>query len=71
MAPDMLDYQTFKLVHAHDGDRYPMVDVTEDVAAHDPERAWIEGERIFRCPVCDSEVVVVPPGGDVPDQNLG
>jgi len=66
----MFDYRNFQLVHAHDDERFPMVDATDDATAHDPERGWIEGERIFRCPQCDAQVVVVAPGGDLPDPKL-
>ena len=67
----MLDYRTFQLVHAHDGERFPMVEATGDATAHDPERGWVEGERIFRCPGCDARVVVVQAGREAPDPNLG
>jgi hypothetical protein len=67
----MFDYGTFQLVHAHDGERYPMADATEDATAHDPERGWVEGERIFRCAGCDTQVVVVQAGRDAPDPNVG
>jgi hypothetical protein len=63
----MYDYQTFKLVHLHDGERITMEERGhEDAADHDPERGWVEGARIFRCGRCAEEVVVMPPGHDEP-----
>ncbi len=56
----MFDYQTIKLMHRHgEGDYAPMAEGQEHgSAAHDPERAWLRGARIFRCTKCEDEVVL-------------
>jgi hypothetical protein len=58
----MFDYQTVKLLHRHsDEDWVPMVEGSEHgSAAHDPERRWLHGAKIFRCTRCDEEIAVVP-----------
>jgi hypothetical protein len=58
----MFDYQTVKLLHRHgDDDWIPMTEGSEhDVAAHDPERGWLAGARIFRCSRCDEEIAMSP-----------
>ena len=63
----MFDYQTIKLMHRHGGDDYaPMAEGTEHgSSAHDPERSWLKGARIFRCTQCEDEIVIVP-NGDTP-----
>jgi hypothetical protein len=60
----MFDYQTVKLMHRHGDDEYaPMVEGSEHTsAAHDPERAWLKGARIFKCTRCADEVVIAPDG---------
>lgn len=58
----MFDYQTVKLLHHHGNDEWvPMAEGSEhDAAAHDPERAWLRGARIFRCTTCEEEIAFVP-----------
>lgn len=58
----MFDFQTVKLMHRHGGEDYaPMSEGSEHgPVAHDPERSWLKGARIFRCTRCDDEVVVAP-----------
>jgi hypothetical protein len=58
----MFDYQTVKLLHSHgDGHYVPMAENPDhDSAAHDPERAWLSGARIFRCTTCDEEIIMTP-----------
>ena len=58
----MFDYQTVKLLHRHgDDDWIPMTAGSHhDPAAHDPERGWLKGARIFRCSRCDEEIAIVP-----------
>lgn len=58
----MFDYQTVKLLHRHsDADWVPMQEGGDhDAAAHDPERSWLRGARIFRCTTCDEQIAVVP-----------
>jgi hypothetical protein len=58
----MYDYQTLKLLHRH-GTEWVELQAHEahDAAAHDVERAWGKGARIFKCTKCDEEVAVVPP----------
>ena len=67
----MLDYQTIKLMHRHGDDDYaPFAEVSEHgSAAHDPERAWLRGARIFRCTRCADEVVLTAPDGELPSQH--
>jgi hypothetical protein len=58
----MYDYQTVKLMHRHgDDDWVPMTELEHDPAAHDPERAWLHGARLFKCTRCDDIVVATPP----------
>jgi len=58
----MFNYQTVNLLHRHgDDDWIPMTEGTEhDVAAHDPERGWLAGARIFKCSRCDEEIAIAP-----------
>lgn len=63
----VIDYQSLKLMHLHGDERFPMQETSHlDAAAHDPERGWVSGARIFRCMRCDEEVVVMP-GDKAPD----
>lgn len=63
-----IDYQSFKLMHLHGDERFPMHEGRHhDATDHDPERGWVSGARIFRCTRCDEEVVVMPPGNTVSD----
>ena len=63
----MFDYQTVKLMHRHGADDYvPMVESEHDPAAHDPERAWLRGARLFKCSRCEEQVVISAPGSDEP-----
>ncbi|MEW5990491.1 MAG: hypothetical protein AB1736_03980 [Chloroflexota bacterium] len=62
-----IDYPTFKLPHPHGDQRVPMHEGSHhDVAAHDPERDWVGGARVFRCTSCDEEVIVVPADAAAP-----
>jgi hypothetical protein len=59
----VFDFPTLKLMHVHDGERYPMTERQDhDPADHDPERGWARGARIFSCSHCDEEILVEPPG---------
>jgi hypothetical protein len=58
----MYDFATIKLMHRHGGDDYaPMTEVDHGPEAHDPERSWLKGSKIFKCTQCDDEVAVSPP----------
>jgi hypothetical protein len=59
----MYDYQTIKLLHRHSDENWvPMTEGSHhDAAAHDPERGWLRGARIFRCTSCDEEIAIEPP----------
>jgi hypothetical protein len=58
----MFDYQTVKLLHRHGDDWVPMSEGGDhDAAAHDPERAWLRGARIFKCTTCDEQIAMLPP----------
>ena len=61
----MLDFQAIRLLHRHGNGEYAaMVERGEhSAAAHDPERQWIRGSRIFGCTSCADEIVVVPDEG--------
>ena len=64
----MFDFTTVKLMHPHGKDFYPMAETSHhDAAQHDPERSWQRGARIFRCSRCEEEIVVLPPGVEVPE----
>lgn len=55
----MFELEGLSLVHPHDGEDVPMEEIRErDAASDDPERVWATGERIYRCPTCDEQVVV-------------
>ena len=58
----MLDFQAIRLLHRHGNGEYAaMVERAEhSAAAHDPERQWIKGTRIFGCATCSDEIVVQP-----------
>ena len=58
----MFDYQTVKLLHNHGNEDWvPMSEgLDHDSAAHDPERAWLRGARIFKCDTCEEEIAIVP-----------
>jgi transcription initiation factor IIE alpha subunit len=66
----MFDPRIATLIHAHEDDMVPMEDATEnarghhDASAHDPERSWGVSRRLFRCPRCGEEVVVVDKTGE-------
>jgi len=65
----MFDYQTVKLLHHHGNDDWvPMAEVEHGSAAHDPERAWLRGGRIYRCTSCEEEVVITEPPDARPDK---
>ena len=58
----MFDYQTIKLLHRHGDDEWvPMEGLEHSSAAHDPERAWLRGARIFKCTTCEEQVAVELP----------
>lgn len=66
----MYDFQTFKLLHLLGSERVPMEERGHhDAAAHDPERSWQKGARIFRCSRCAEEIVVIPAGQDMPESD--
>ncbi len=69
----MFDYQTVKLLHRHgDDDWIPMTEGSDhDAAAHDPERGWLHGARIFKCSRCDEQIAISPPdstGSEAPGE---
>jgi hypothetical protein len=61
----MLDFQAVRLLHRHGNGEYAaMVERAEQsAAAHDPEREWIKGTRIFACASCADEIVIQPASG--------
>ncbi len=63
----MFHYETVKILHEHgEGDWVPMTEVREhDSAAHDPERAWLKGARIFQCTTCDEKIAMADPAGSI------
>ena len=68
----MLDFQAIRLLHRHGNGEYAaMVDRGEQsAAAHDPERKWMRGARIFGCADCADEIIVQPvveSNGQAPD----
>ena len=68
----MFDYQTVKLMHLHGDGRFPMQPrIPHDPAETDPERGWVEGAKIYRCSSCSEEIVVIPPGHEVPHAEPG
>lgn len=58
----MLDFQAIRLLHRHGNGEYAaMFERAEhSAAAHDPERQWIKGTRIFGCSSCPDEIVLQP-----------
>jgi len=65
-----MDYDTFRIVHPH-GDGWAEFRSVEhhDSTAHDEERSWIKrGARIFKCSVCDDQIVVIPAGVELPEK---
>ena len=64
----MYDFQTVKLLHRHGGDEWaPMLEGSEHgPVAHDPERSWLRGARIFRCSRCDDEIMIKDPASETP-----
>jgi hypothetical protein len=63
----MFDPRSAMLIHAHEEDLVPFEEastdarVHEDVSSHDPERKWATARRLFACPRCGEEVLVVEP----------
>ena len=59
----MFHYETVRILHHHgDNDWVPMDQMPEhDSAAHDPERAWLRGARIFKCRTCDEQIAIADP----------
>jgi hypothetical protein len=50
----------YDITHKHpDGSVHVMEPVHHDAAEHDPERAWLRGQR-FRCSDCDATVTLIP-----------
>jgi hypothetical protein len=58
----MLDFQAIRLLHRHGNGEYAAMTERADqsAAAHDPERQWIKGTRIFGCADCADEIIVQP-----------
>lgn len=58
----MFDYSTVKLLHRHgDDDWAPFAERGDhDVSAHDPERSWLRGAKLFKCTRCADEILAVP-----------
>lgn len=56
----MFDYQVIKLMHRHaDEDWAPYEEGSHHSSeAHDPERQWLKGARIFKCTRCADEVAI-------------
>ena len=54
-------------MHRHGDDDYaPFAEGGDhDAASHDPERAWLQGARIFRCTQCEDEVVMTTANGEL------
>jgi hypothetical protein len=68
----MLDFQAIRLLHRHGNGEYAALrEVPEhSAAAHDPERAWMRGAKLFACEGCEEEIVMMPaakPNGEAPD----
>jgi len=60
----MFDYSTIKLMHNHGGGEWAPMEPGQEhsPAAHDPERAWLKGARIWKCSRCEDEIAVeIPP----------
>lgn len=61
----MFDPRTAMLIHRHEEDLVPFEESSvdarlhEDVASHDPELKWARARRLFACPKCGEEVLVV------------
>ncbi len=61
----MFDLRTLRLLHPHDGDLVPYEEAAErsgahhDASQHDPERGLAAGHRVFHCPRCGDEIVLV------------
>jgi hypothetical protein len=64
----MFDLRSLGLMHWHGEDEWvPMAEGEHDAAAHDPEREWLTGARIFKCTQCSEEIAVAfDPRDDVP-----
>ncbi len=63
----MLELQGMKLMHWHGGkDWVEMIETGGDhtVAAHDMERSWLKGGKIYRCSSCEEQIAVVPQSAD-------
>jgi predicted RNA-binding Zn-ribbon protein involved in translation (DUF1610 family) len=55
----VFQYEGLALVHPHGGESIPMEEIRErDSASDDPERSWASGEKVYRCPRCDEQVIV-------------
>ncbi|HJW20812.1 MAG TPA: hypothetical protein VJ506_00120 [Candidatus Limnocylindrales bacterium] len=59
----MLHFPLLDLMHRHDDGSVARMEEAahESPASEDPERLWLRGGRLFRCPQCNEEVVVGPP----------
>jgi hypothetical protein len=64
----MINLQS-QLYHLHGGDLVPMSERDHhDPADHDIERALARGARVFRCDRCEEEILLVPPGDEIPPE---
>jgi hypothetical protein len=62
---DVIDYETFKLMHQHaDGWHEMQSRPVLDSASDDIERQVLKHGLTFRCSACDQEVVIAPPDED-------
>ena len=61
----------FRLEHRHSDGSWSSLEPRpqhHDVAEHDPEIAWAEGQ-IYACPTCDEQVRVNIPGGGATERD--
>lgn len=58
----MFDYSTVKLLHRHGDDTWaPFAESGDHTSvAHDPERSWLKGAKLFKCTRCEDEIMAVP-----------
>ena len=57
----VIDYQNLRLLHHHGESWTPMRPRPDhDSAASDPERTMLRHGVVFRCEMCDEEVIVQP-----------
>jgi hypothetical protein len=49
----MFDYRDFKVLHRHGSEWVEGRQLDpHDLAARDPERAWVTGDQLFECDAC-------------------